>query len=184
VGDVLCQGREFGFGSDGTGAGAGTSSRTRDRYAVANRVCRAFPNAQQEFVCYDMAPTTNLTAYFLEYVDLVLANPGCDGISEDFWTSGSGSNITEWEADYHEVESCFRREEFTDCTHGYRSSSFDSVVMMPPAMYTTLGGPFLVDEEDTDDDDDDEVGEEDSAFCIGSALSLWGSLLALGWFLC
>jgi hypothetical protein len=151
--NLLCNGQDFG------------GNRTKGRYAVANRVCRASPNAQQEFVCYDMAPTTNSPEYFQDYVDLVSANPGCDGIPEDYYSFGDDPAI--WVAEFHEVESCFTRPGMSDCAHGYRSRIFDPTVMMPPAMHTTLTGPYL------------EEGE-DSAFCTtSSVLALWGSLVLL-----
>ncbi len=152
----------MGQGSDG--------NRTKGRYAVANRVCRALPNKQQEFHCYDMAPTTNLTNYFQDYVNLVLANPGCDDIS--YYLSDDIN--TSWVAD-HEVESCFVGSlGFSDCAHGYLSKIFDPTVMMPPAMHTFVTGTFLADSSSA-------FGLCSAVTILWCSLVLFSSLILVGW---
>jgi len=153
------------IGQDSTSDG----NRTKGRYAVANRVCRALPNDQQEFHCYDMAPTTNLTNYFQDYVNLVLANPGCDDISYDL----SDDINTSWVAN-HAVESCFIEPLLSDCAHGYRSKIFDPTVMMPPAMHTFVTGTFLADSSSA-------FGLSSAVTTLWCSLVLFSSLISLGW---
>lgn len=62
---------DFLGGEDGSGD-------MRRRFATANRVCTAKPNPEQRFICYDIAPDTNLTSYFDDYLEAVESFGECD----------------------------------------------------------------------------------------------------------
>jgi hypothetical protein len=68
------------------------SGGTRRQFATANRVCTAKPNPEQRFVCYDMAPNTNLTAYFETYGAAIESCDGCDADAESTGSTACGSN--------------------------------------------------------------------------------------------
>ena len=68
--------------SDQNGSGA-----TR-QFATANRVCTAKPNSEQRFVCYDMAPDTNLASYFETYGAAI---ESCDECQDDAHSTGNMS---------------------------------------------------------------------------------------------
>ena len=77
-----CQERDdIGVEDDGS-----VSSFTRGRFATMNRVCIATPQKGLRFVCYDMAPETNLTSHFSDYIEAVEAFDGCEAYNET-WVS-------------------------------------------------------------------------------------------------
>ena len=47
------------------------------RFATMNRVCTAKPNPEQRFICYDIAPETDLESYFDNYLAAVESMGGC-----------------------------------------------------------------------------------------------------------
>jgi hypothetical protein len=92
--DIQCDEWDyFGWGEDGSGD-------TRRRFATANRVCTAKPNPEQRFICYDIAPDTNLTSYFDDYLEAVESFGECDANAPPddrniTWVS-NGHQITNW----------------------------------------------------------------------------------------
>jgi hypothetical protein len=81
----ICSERDD-FGND-------ENSPALKRYVTMNRVCTAKPNPEQRFICYDIAPGTNLTSYFDDYLDAVESFAGCESYNKT------------WVANGHEIES-------------------------------------------------------------------------------
>jgi len=52
-------------------------ARRLERFVRMNRVCTAKPNKDQIFTCYEIAPETNLTTYFADYLEAVEMFDGC-----------------------------------------------------------------------------------------------------------
>ena len=55
-----------------------TATPQPPRFAATNRVCTAKPNPEQRFICYDIAPDTDLVSYFDDYLEAVESIGGCD----------------------------------------------------------------------------------------------------------
>ena len=93
----------------------GSGGNRQRRFATANRVCTAKPNAEQRFVCYDMAPDTNFTSYFETYGAAI---ESCDECQDDACTVDSfagcdstvpsGSNNMTWVSNGHQITSQLR----------------------------------------------------------------------------
>jgi len=48
-------------------------------FVRSNRVCTAKPNPEKRFICYDIAPDTDLASYFEKYLQDVESVDGCEG---------------------------------------------------------------------------------------------------------
>ena len=89
--DFQCDAWDDFFGSED---GSGDMKR---RFATANRVCTAKPNPEQRFICYDIAPDTNLTSYFDDYLEAVESFGECDANAPT-----DEGNIT-WVSNGHQI---------------------------------------------------------------------------------
>ncbi len=74
------------------------SNETRRAIATANRVCTAKPIPEKQFICYDIAPDTNLTSYFEQYVSSIESFEECHS------TAPPDDNTT-WVSYGHEIPS-------------------------------------------------------------------------------
>jgi hypothetical protein len=79
-----------------------------------NRVCTAKPNPEQSFICYDIAPGTNLTTYFDDYLDAVESFAGCESYNKTWVSNG------------HEIESFLFLTQipFTNSTYSNNGNSY------------------------------------------------------------
>ena len=72
-----------------TTTGATTPAR---RFATMNRVCTAKPNPEQRFICYDIAPETDLESYFDNYLAAVESMGGCGNEQENSTSINNNNN--------------------------------------------------------------------------------------------
>ena len=112
-----------------------SSTFTRGRYATMNRVCIAKPQKGLRFVCYDMAPDTNLTSHFSDYIEAVETFDGCEAYNETWVSYG------------HFVESFVQSNNSVDGTFSpfpvptsvdYVLSVFDPTLVAATAIQTQL----------------------------------------------
>ena len=63
-------------------------------FVRSNRVCTAKPNPDHRFICYDIAPDTDLASYFEKYLQDVESVDGCEG---DFlFNNNTSTNNVTW----------------------------------------------------------------------------------------
>ena len=68
-------------------------SSSQPGFVRSNRVCTAKPNADQRFICYDIAPDTDLASYFDNYLQDV-ESFGCD--EEILLNNSTDNNNSTW----------------------------------------------------------------------------------------
>jgi hypothetical protein len=63
-----------------------------NRFAQMNRLCTTKTNPEQRFICYDIAPDTNLTSYFDEYLEAIALFESCEEQDDNKTMSPEGTN--------------------------------------------------------------------------------------------
>ena len=108
-----------------------------------NRVCTAKPNPEQRFICYDIAPDTDLTSYFDDYLAAVKSLPGCNNngttsIIDDYEENNLDSNITNCPLKGHRIPRTMIAPDI-DIVEEYQSEgNFDPSVVAALAISTLL----------------------------------------------
>ena len=102
----LCQGQSY-YSQDECG-NPDPYNNTQGRILTMNRRCFGRPNKEQNFTCYDIAPTTDMTDYSRDYLQKVENNPGCDGSTAEkpVTVDANGTEVVLPLYAYHKMEGC------------------------------------------------------------------------------
>lgn len=115
--DLVCPEYDF-FSPEAEGA-----NETRRAIATLNRVCTSKPTPEKQFICYDIAPDTNLTSYFEQYVATIESFKECH-------TNANPEENTTWVTYGHYIP-CSMTARTTYLDDPYTSNGFLSDAFLP-----------------------------------------------------